>query len=228
MSDPDYQPPVNPLPPVVAALFLLMAGIELTISLGGWGVIGGDGGVGWRLMALQKYGFSAEIVDWMLRNGVYPVEHLIRFISYGFVNASFTQAVFSCVFLLALGKPVGEVFGGPATLALYLLSGVGGAVVYWLALDAPIPLMGGFPHAYGLIGGFTFLKWLSLGVHGENQMRAFSLIGVLMAIQLVFGMFSTSNAYWVANGAGFVTGFLLSFLLVPGGWGRIRARLRHK
>lgn len=228
MSSPDYQPPVNPLPPVVVALFLIMAGIEVTLSLADRGIIGGAAGVGWRLGALQNYAYSAEIVDWMVRNQVYPVEHLIRFISYGFVHASFTHAVFACVFLLALGKPVGEAFGGPATLLIYIASGIGGALVYWLVLDAPMPLIGGFPQAYGLIGGFTFLIWLKLGVLGENQMRAFVLIGLLMAIQLLFGLFFGANAFWVANGSGFVTGFLLSFLVVPGGWSRIRERIRHK
>ena len=72
------------------------------------------------------------------------------------------------------------------------------------------------------------MMWTGLGALGMNRLRAFQLIGLLMAIQLVFGlMFGTTNA-WVAELAGFVTGFGLSFLLCPGGIARVRARLRHR
>ena len=49
-----------------------------------------------------------------------------------------------------------------------------------------------------------------------------------MGIQLVFGLlFGGSNA-WVADLAGFAAGFGLSFFLAPGGWAKLREKLRHK
>lgn len=227
MSTPDNPAPVNPLPPVIVALFLLIAGIEVVMWLGAQGIIGGDGGIGWRIASIQKYGFSAEIVDWMVRNGTYPVEHLIRFFTYGFIHVTFTQTVFACVFLLALGKSVGEVFGGPATLAVFVVSGIGGAVLYWLFLDESFPLIGGFPHVYGLIGAFTYLMWVRLSQLGENQVRAFALIGALMGIQLLFAALFGSQPDWVADVGGFVTGFVMSFFVSPGGWTRLRQMVRH-
>lgn len=227
MSDPEHKHPVNPLPPVVTALFLFIAGIELVHWLGDQGIIGGDTAIGWRMASIQKYAFSSEIVDWMVRNQTYPLEHIIRFFTYGFVHITFTQAVFACVFLLALGKSVGEVFGGLATLVVFIGSGIGGALVYWLLLDAAYPLVGAFPHVYGLIGAFTFLLWLKLGALGENQMRAFTLIGMLMLIQLIFGALFGGQADWVADASGFGTGFLLSIFVSPGGWRSIRNRIRH-
>ncbi len=227
MSNPDNPAPVNPLPPVVVALFLLIVGIELVMWLGAQGIAGGEDGVGWRIASIQKYGFSSEIVDWMVRNSIYPAEHLIRFFAYGFIHVSFTQTVFTCVFLLALGKSVGEVFGGPATLAVFVVSGIGGALLYWLFLDEPYPLIGGFPHVYGLIGGFTYLMWVRLGQLGERQVRAFALIGALMGIQLLFAILFDAQPVWVARVGGFATGFLLSFFVSPGGWTRLRRMIRH-
>ncbi len=46
MQDPDFHPPVNPLPPVVILLFLAIAGIEAGLSLGEAGMIGGPGAIG--------------------------------------------------------------------------------------------------------------------------------------------------------------------------------------
>ena len=45
---------VNPLPPVVAALFLLVMGIEIAFYLGARGMVGGPGAVGWRLAAMCR------------------------------------------------------------------------------------------------------------------------------------------------------------------------------
>jgi len=153
---------------------------------------------------------------------------VLRFFSYPFVHTGFTHALFVSVFLLAMGKMVGEVFGGPATAAVFVASGAGGALVYALLLDDPLPLVGGFPAVYGLIGAFTWLLWMSLARIGANQMRAFSLIAVLMGIQLLFGLFFETGKDWVADLAGFATGFGLSFFVSPGGWARLRARVRRE
>ena len=65
-----------------------------------------------------------------------------------------------------------------------------------------------------------------LGQQGAPQIRAFTLIGFLLFIQLVFGLLFGSGQDWVAEVAGFATGFLMSFLVSPGGWSRALARLK--
>ena len=94
-EDPDRAPeiisPVNPLPPVVVALFFVIMGIEATLSLAARGTIGGPGGIGWRLEAMQSYAFSGLIFDWMWDNGQWPTEHLIQFVSYMFMHSSFSR-----------------------------------------------------------------------------------------------------------------------------------------
>lgn len=224
------QPPataVNPLPPVVVALFLVILGIESAFFLGARGMVGGPAAVGWRLEAIQAYAFSGEIFDWMWANGRWPAEHLIRFVSYPFVHASFTHALFVGVFVLAMGKMVAEVFGSLAMLAVFVVSGIGGALAYAVILNDPMPLIGGFPAVYGLIGAFTFLLKSSLARIGANQSRAFVLIAFLMGFQLLFGLLFGGNRDWVADLGGFATGFAMSFFVSPGGWARLRGRIRH-
>ena len=227
MNSEHYTPPVNPLPPVVVALVLFILGIEVILNLGARGIIGGPSAVGWRLDALRQYTFLPDILDWMVQNGRWPFEHVIRFVTYPFVSANFTQAIFVCVFVLAMGKMVAEVFGGGAMLIVFVLSGVGGALAYALLLDPAYPLVGGFPPVYGLIGAFTWLLWRKLSLVGENQSRAFGLIAVLMGIQLLFGLIFGGSSDWVADLGGFATGFCLSFFLAPGGWARIVGRIRR-
>lgn len=228
MSSPETVSPVNPLPPVIVALFLVIMGIEVIFQLGTRGLAGGPEGIGWRVSAVRSYGINSDIATWMVANGRYPVEYLTRFVSYLFIHGSFTHALFAGAMLLALGKFVGEVFSQWATLVLFVGSAVAGAVVYGLLAGQQLMLVGAFPGVYGLIGGFTFLMWLKLGQMGAQQARAFSLIGVLLALQLLFGLLFGGNGEWLADVGGFAFGFLLSFFLSPGGWARIREKIRHQ
>lgn len=227
MSDPFAAPPVNPLPPVVIALFAALAVPELIFTLGAQGWVGGPAAVGWRLSAIETYAFSGDLFDWMMSNGRWMPEHLQRFVTYAFVHGSFTSTLFAAVFVLALGKMVGETMGQIAVLVLFLGGSVFGALVYGLLLNDPTWLVGGFPAVYGLIGGYSFLLWQRLGEMGEQQLRAFSLIAILLGVQLLFGALFGPNTQWVADLAGFVFGFLASVFLIPGGLARVLYYLRR-
>lgn len=227
MSSPEHISPVNPLPPVVVALFLVMMGVEAVFSLGARGIIGGPGAIGWRLDAIQTYAFSGDIFDWMVSTGRWPPEHVIRFLSYVFVHANFTHAVFAGVLFLAMGKMTAEAFGAVPMLVVFFLSAIGGVLAYAILLNDPVPIVGAFPPVYGLIGAYTFMLWRSYDVIGANKARAFTLIGFLMGIQLVFGLLFGRSNDWVADLAGFATGFALSFVVSPGGWRRLRDRIRR-
>ncbi|MBV0913964.1 rhomboid family intramembrane serine protease [Anianabacter salinae] len=228
MSNPYTESPVNPLPPVVIVLALAMVLPEIVFQLGTRGLVGGPQAVGWRLDAIERFAFSGDILDWMLANGRWPPEQVVRFVSYPFVHASATHMIFVLVFLVALGKMVAETFGALAVVAVFFGSAILGALVYTLVLNDPLPLIGGYPAVYGLIGAFTFTLWARLGAAGENQLRAFTLIALLLGIQLVFGFLFGAGNDWVADMAGFAAGFGLSFVVAPGGWARIVQRLRRR
>jgi len=227
MDGHERQSPLNPLPPFAVALFLVILGVEAMFSLGARGLVGGPEAVGWRSAAIQDYGFNSAIMAWMIENRTLPIEHLRRFVSYAFVHGSFTHALFGGVLLLAMAKFLSAVFRHWAILVLFVVSTVMGAVIFGLVIKDQPWLIGTFPGVYGLIGGFTYVMWLRLGQLGTNQARAFTLIGVLMGLQLVFGLLFGGNGTWVADVAGFATGFLASFVLSPGGFAKLRVRIRH-
>ncbi|SMX31220.1 rhomboid family intramembrane serine protease [Actibacterium lipolyticum] len=226
-QDPNASP-INPLPTVVWLLVLPIIALEIVFGAGARGLAGGPAAIGWRLDAIQDYAVSGAVVKWMFTTWQFPTEHLLRFVTYPFVHYSFTHALFVVVFMLALGKMVGEVFRLWAVLIIFFASAIGGALAYSLLLNESIPLVGGYPAVYGLIGAYTFLLWVSMSGRGSDQFRAFSLIGFLLGIQLLFGILFGGSRDWVADIFGFATGFALSFVVVPGGWARLRARLRHR
>jgi membrane associated rhomboid family serine protease len=228
MSSSHNESPINPLPAVVVVLALVIFGVEAAFQLGARGIVGGPEAVGWRLAAVQKYAFLGDVFDQMLAQNIWPMQHVMRFVTYPFIHGSFTHMLFVIVFLLALGKMVAEVFSAWAVLVVFFGSAIMGALVYALVLDDPYPLIGGYPAVYGLIGAFTFLLWVKLAMSGGPQARAFTLIGFLLGIQLVFGLLFGGGKDWVADLAGFVTGFGLSFVVSPGGFGRVVDRLRQR
>ena len=228
MRDGYDEHPMNPLPPVVWLLALPIIATELFFAMGQSGLIGGAQAAGWRLDALQKFAFSPQVMRAMIEAGQYPPEQMMRILTYPFVNASVTQAIFVLVFLLALGKMVGEIFSGLAVAVVFFGATILGALVYAALPFTQIGLYGGYPGDYGLIGAFTWILWTRLGQENANQLRAFSLIGALMGIQLIFAMIFGARPDWIADIVGFVAGFVLSFFVAPGGMQRTLQRLRRR
>lgn len=222
-------PPLNPLPLVVWVLALPMIAMEVLLTLAARGLIGGAEGVGWRLQALERFAFSPDLMRYMLEVGDYPLDGLHRLFSYSLIHVNFTQGLFAVVLLLALGKMVGEVFRWWAVLLVFFGAAAMGALVYTVVLpDVRAPLIGAYPAVYGLIGAFTFLLWVNLAAVGANKYRAFTMIGFLLGVQLVFGLLFGGGYEWVADLTGFLTGFALSFVVSPGGFGRVRDKIRQR
>lgn len=226
MSTPGISP-LNPLPPVVLALFVAIMGAEAVFFIGQQGLAGGPQAVGWRMVAIRDYGFSSDVFRWMLANNRWPPEHLARFLGYGLVHGGFTQALFAGVLLLAMGKFVGEVLSGWAVLAVFLAGQIVGALAYGALVVVQPWLIGAFPGVYALIGAFTLLIYIQLVASGGNGARAFVLIGFLLAIRLVFALLFGGDYTWIADLSGFAAGFALTLVLVPGGFARLLARLRR-
>lgn len=220
--------PVNPIPPVVIALFAVMVVVEAGFQLGTAGLVGGPQAVGWRIGAISDFGFSPAVWDRVVVTGDLSFAMLRRFVTYAFAHGSFTHMLFAGVLLLALGKFVGEGMGQGAVLAVFLVATVGGAAVFGILVSGNMPLFGAYPGIYGLIGAYTYILWLKLGLAGGSRIVAFRMIGFLMAIQLAFGLIFGSQPTWIADVAGFVFGGAAAVLVAPGGWAAFVARLRER
>ena len=220
--------PVNPLPPVVWLLVLPIIAMEVVVNAGAIGLGGGQAGIGWRNEALQRFALSPVMLDQMWASGQVPHDYLMRFLTYPFVHGSLTHAIFAAVFILALGKFVGEVFRAWAVLAVFFGGVLAGGIVYSLVPGLQTWLFGAYPGAYGLIGAFTFMIWAKLGAEHAQRGRAFSLIGMLLGIQLLFGTLFGGSPDWIADLAGFAAGFLLSFAVAPGGPSHLLRLIRQR
>ncbi len=233
----DYnEAPINPLPAVTWVLALPMIAMEVVLNAAENGIVGGPAGIGWRSQAIQDFAFSPDYLRQMLIVQQFPLDGLYRPFTYALVNTDLTQAVFVIVILLALSKFVGEVFRWWAVLAVFLASSLVAALAYTAIPYTHVGLIGGYPPVYGLIGAFTYLKWMQMEGAGTGRLRAFQLIGFLLAFRIAFGLYALISYGiqqgpgwdWTAEMAGFLTGFLMSFAVSPGGWRRVLNRIRAR
>ncbi|MEJ6510391.1 MAG: rhomboid family intramembrane serine protease [Octadecabacter sp.] len=220
--------PFNSIPPVPLILVLMIAGIELTLRAAGNGYIGGAQGIGWRSNAFQDYAFAPAVMTEIFDRGRGSFDLWKRFVTYAFVHFSFTHALWGIVLLLALGKFVGEAFRPIAFFILFFTCTILGAAIYGALSWQNSPLVGAYPGIYGLIGAYTYLMWLALERLGDNQLKAFQLIGILLGLMLVYSMIFGSSPTWIAEVAGFVVGLAIAPLLAPGGWSAFLIRLRRR
>ena len=222
MFDPNAdKSPFHELPPVIVALAVIIGGIEIMMQLSSRGLIGGENGISWRVDAIRAFGFYDPIFEYMRETRTYNWETMGRMITYPFIHFAFTHAAFAVVMILAIGKAVAEVFHTVSVIILLLACSILGATAYGLVDNSQYPLIGSYAGVYGLLGAYTWLLWLKAGATGENRLKAFRLIGFLLALQLFYRLSFGGGNDWAADLAGFVTGFLLSFVLAPDGRARI-------
>ena len=166
MADHQEELPFNPMPPVVTVLALTLFGIEVFLSAGERGLIGGAAAIGWRADAFRDYGFFQPILGYMMQTGQWPLQDVGRFVTYAFVHVGFIHLVMVLVFLLALGKMVGERFSTLAFLTIFFGSAISGALAYGLLVETNRVLVGAYPAVYGLIGAYTYILWIGYGLVG--------------------------------------------------------------
>lgn len=229
------QAPLNPLPLIAWVLALPMIALEVVVSAGENGLAGGPQAIGWRAEAIQTLAFAPEYLRQMITLNQWPLDGLWRPFTHVFVNPDVTGTLFSVVILLALVKFTGEVFRPAAIAAIFLASACAGALAYAAVPWTQAALVGGWPGDYGLIGAFTWLQWMRRRVTGV-QNNAFRLIGFLLGLRVVTGVATlalggldqSQGWMWVAEAAGFATGFGLSFLVIPGGGRALLERIRRR
>ncbi|PUB16353.1 rhomboid family intramembrane serine protease [Yoonia sediminilitoris] len=235
LEDPKPESPVNPIAFIVVLTSLAMLGIEVAFSLADRQIISSNSAVRWRLDAYNAFAFDPGTLERIFVRKDYALSAIWTFFTYPFINQGMAPALFASALILALGKFVSEFYGALQFACIFVLTAVVGAVAYALVFPKGLALLGAYPPVFGLIGAYTYVLWMRLGKAGSNQLLAFRLIGVLIAIQLIFTvvivvMGQASNGWptWVAEVGAFVAGFSVSVLLAPGGWTSFVARMRQR
>lgn len=223
-----HEPVFNPIAPVVIILVLVVVGIEARFQLGAAGLLVSPEAIGWRVEAIQSYSFSSPVFHWMVTTDRWPLEHLVRFVSYPFVQIDLPSAVILTALVLAMGKVVADKLGMLAFLVLFfvsaILAAVGNAIIW---PDAP-PLFGLYAPTFGLVGAYAYLLWFRLVGQENGRRHAVILVSFLLGLQIMLALLLDANSHWGADIIGFFVGAVTSFLVTPGALKRILRKLRER
>ena len=233
---------LNDIPNGAAAIALLIAGVEILMQAAGAGIIGGQMGIGWRNDMISDFAFFPAVQDEIINRGFLPAQYLWRYFTYPFIHDGLTHAFFALALVLALGKFIGDRWHWASLFAVFVIPGAAAAFVFGLIAPQNWPLYGAYPPVYGLVGAFTYMLWMRLGETGGNQWRAFAMIGMLVLVQILWGLMMkifallgmggdpTPFVFFMGVGdlAGFATGLALSPIVGPGSWRAFVARLRQR
>jgi membrane associated rhomboid family serine protease len=172
--------------------------------------------------------------------GAYPggwVAGVTQFVTHIFVHGDLVHLGVNCAWLLAFGTPVARRIGAARFMAFFLLSGIGGALLFLPFNSAP--MVGASGAISGLMGGalrFLFVPLTDgdaatlagkaphadlLSLHDTFTNRriliaiaGWTLLNVLVALAAPT-LFEGRNIAWEAHLGGFFTGLLTFGLFEP-------------
>ncbi len=225
MEKPSEKKPLafNPVSPIVVVLVLAMLAVELVFQAAEHGLLGGALAGGWRVEAFRFFGFHRAVFDHILIGGDISPNVVWPFLSYLFVHQSFLHMLVAAALILAMGKMIADMFSGLAVLVLFIACGLAGALAFGLvSKPGGFPLIGAYPVFYGFIGTFTWIKLFELRAQNLNVLPAFQAIGMFIVFRGLFALYAGVPHDWMADLAGFATGFLLAYILAPDGKDRIK------
>ena len=201
------------MPLVVLIVISVVGAVELFFQGAENGIIRGVDSVGLRVTWAQLLGFRAAVFEGMLLSNNYPPEHIMRIVTFNFVQRDLLSAIIGLAIFAALGKHVAERFGQMCFLAVFLISPIVGVALYVLLTGSTGLIIGLFPAVFAMIGGYTVSQIETRRELGETILPAFSLIAFFMSIQLIFYFVFGASTEWIAEFFAFVAGFILTYLI---------------
>lgn len=213
--------------PIAAVLIaLVIMGVELAIQAAEAGLILRSAGHGLRGMLIEKLAMTGSAWDIYWQGIRRSVEIWGRSLAYGAVHAGFMHALFSVVFVLALGKFLSSVFSNLMILALFMGGLLAGATAFGLGSEGRAILIGAEPGSYALIGAFAMILALIDRREGGTGLKGALVLGFFLILPLVSFAFSGQLGVMLGAVAGMGFGVALSVLRIfaPQLLRKIRAR----
>jgi membrane associated rhomboid family serine protease len=128
------------------------------------------------------------------------------FLSPGTSGIGFMDIIFNMWALIYVGPALEKMLGRSRYLTLYLLSAIGGSVLYYWMAAINAPAAGASGAIFGLFGAwFVVSKKLRLDTRG---------IIILIAINLAFSLIYRSTIAWQDHIGGLVTGLIVTAAFV--------------
>ncbi len=148
-----------------------------------------------------------------------------RLVSYMFVHIGVAHLALNAISLWVIGRICEQLLGSARTIAIFVIAGVAGGAISYVASEAPVSA-----GASGAVMGLLGAVLVELTLHKQRYRAAWrgglwSLIAIVTVAQLGFGFLFPAIDQW-AHGGGLAAGALLAAVLSPNArWGNLASHV---
>ena len=154
-----------------------------------------------------------NLIDWGAKFGPLIADgEYWRLVLPMFLHVGFFHLLTNLFGLIIFGSMVERIFGARNFVAIYLAAGVIGNVASFVA--GPNLSVGASGAVFGIFGAFGVYLLLNRRLLGQVGRQQLTSIGVIVAINIVFGL-SVSGIDNAAHIGGLVAGGLIAFFIAP-------------
>lgn len=144
-------------------------------------------------------------------------QEITRFFSFQYLHGNWPHVVMNTLGLLAFGTPVARKLGALKFLIFWTLCGVAGALAQSFVSDPQTSMVGASAGVSGLFAGALMVMQLS-GYYAKGWRGLVPVSAIWIGINIVVGMvgmpgFGAFDIAWVAHIGGYLSGFVLFYLL---------------
>ncbi|WP_157982181.1 rhomboid family intramembrane serine protease [Oceanicella sp. SM1341] len=196
------------MPGPVWAIVGLCALIELVLTAADNGLIGSPQ---WRMYAIAFGGFHSQLFTgaW---EPLFAGQRWTMFISHAFLHGDLLHMAMNMVVVLALGKMLSGMIGPWRVVATFLVTAIGGGLVFGLLNASEAPMVGASGAAFGFIGVWKYAEWVGRRQAGAPMQPLWGSLFALVIANVAIWFYLEGLLAWEAHLGGFVTGWLMGWL----------------
>ena len=203
----------NAGPPVVWGLTLIFIFFEAMFQLSDAGVLQQD----MRWQVYLRLAFFDVYFEGVRDGASVPFQFWTSFITHAFLHGGMLHLLMNTGIFLALGSLLAKGLGSLRFLVLFVVSAIGGALLFALISDPQGPLVGASGALFGFIGALKRWEWRWIASTGASSQRFWGTILGLAGINVVLYLtFQGAEIAWEAHLGGFIAGWLMAPVLAPG------------
>lgn len=198
------------LDPAVAALIVLMVGVEAVLLAGDQNLFGLRG---IRRLAYQYAGFWPGLLgDWTPN---YAFQPQLMFATYAFLHGGIVHMVVNMITLWSLGQAAVDRVGRRGFLILYVASAIGGALGYAALFSGPQPMVGASGALFGLAGAWLAWEYVDRFTARSGLWPVLRVAAMLVALNVVLFYSMKGQLAWQTHLGGFLSGWVVAMLIDP-------------
>jgi membrane associated rhomboid family serine protease len=200
-------PPNPPLPRPLVALVLLMAGIELVLTLADRGILA-DPTLRARVYAAGA--FWAGLLDG--GRPLFPLQPYTMFVTHALLHGGLLHLALNMAVLLGLGRFAADRYGPGVILPVFLVTAVAGGLAFGLISEGAYPMVGASGAVFGFLGVWIASDWVRLRTLGLSVQPVVRRVAGLAVANVLLTVLLAGMLAWEAHLGGFLAG------LVAGVW----------